>query len=50
MFGFDEYGMIERWWKDLYQQPSMYEVGAFFLSHKMVIKRIKRKRKRGNKR
>ena len=46
MFGFNEYGMIGRWYKAFYQQPSMYEVGTFFLSHKMIIKRIKNKRKR----
>ena len=47
MFGiFDEFGMIGRWWRDFHQQPSMYEVGAFFLSHKMVVKRIKNRRKR----
>ncbi len=25
--------------------PSMYEVGKFFLSHKMVVRRCKNKRK-----
>lgn len=37
------------WWYHhwMYQQPSMYEVGAFFLSHKMVVKRMKNKRRRG---
>lgn len=35
----------EYYW--MYQQPSMYEVGAFFLSHKMVVKRMKNKRRRG---
>lgn len=34
-------------WHDYWQQPSMYEVGAFFLSHKMVVKRMKNKRRRG---
>jgi hypothetical protein len=35
----------EYYW--MYKQPSMYEVGAFFLSHKMVVKRMKNKRRRG---
>ena len=29
----------------LIRTPSMYEVGAFFLSHKMVVRRNKLKRK-----
>ena len=44
-YGFDEFGMIGRLWKEFNQSPSMYEVGKFFLSHKMVIRRNKRKRK-----
>ena len=28
-------------------EPTMYEVGAFFLSHKMTVKRMKNKRRRG---
>ena len=34
-------------WGDLVRQPSMYEVGAYFLSHRMVIRRNKLRRKRG---
>lgn len=46
MFGlFDEFGMIGRWWKEFNQSPSMYEVGKFFLSHRMVVRRMKNKRR-----
>lgn len=41
-----EYGFLSHWWEDFYQQPSMYQVGAFFLSHKMVVKRMKNKRRK----
>ncbi len=40
-------------WKDFIRQPSMYEVGAFFSSHKMCVRRMKnklRQRKLGGKR
>lgn len=47
MFGlFDYIGDIRRWWKEFNQQASMYEIGAFFLSHRMVVKRYKMKRRR----
>ena len=42
-YGFDSFGTIGRWWRDFNQQPSMYEVGKYFLSHKMIIKRNKNK-------
>jgi len=48
---FDEFvyiGHLKRWWKDLYQQPTMYEIGAFFLSHKMVVRRMKNKKRGDN--
>ena len=40
---FDEYA-IGRWWRDLYKQSSMYEIGKYFLQHKFVVKKCKHKR------
>ena len=38
-----------RFWHDIStHQTRMYEVGAFFLSHKMVVKRMKNKRRYGH--
>lgn len=40
-------------WRDFIRQPSMYEVGAFFSSHRMCVRRMKnklRQRKLGGKR
>lgn len=37
--------MNYRYYDYLPMPPSMKEVGAFFLSHKMVVKRMKNKRR-----
>lgn len=44
---FDEYGMIGSL-RDFFKlnQPSMYEVGRYFLTHKAKVRRNKNKKKR----
>ncbi len=37
------------WFKDWLKQPSMYEVGRYFLQHKFVVRRCKHKRSRRRK-
>ncbi len=39
------YGFLGHYWDNWFKQPSMYQVGAFFLSHKMVVRRNKLRRK-----
>lgn len=45
MYDLFSYGTIGRYWFDYYR-PSMYEVGRYFLQHKFVVKRCKKRGRR----